>query len=401
MKKLKLLFVNNYFYLRGGSERVFFEEAYLLEKNGNSVVFLSTDDSSFDIKKFNVILIPKIIYSIKNIPAYIFSRLSRKAIKEQIINESPDIIHAHNIYGAITPSVLLEAHMQGVPTVLTLHDYKLLCPTYLLMRNGRVCEECKGGKFYRAAVNKCKGGSLLSSLVVMLEAYVHKVFGLWKKNVTAYIAPSNFMKNKMIDFGWNPDLIYVVPNFLPLNNYRPEYKVGDYLLYMGRLSEEKGISTLIDAVEALKSDEKILIAGSGPLEKELKASLKPNSKIVFLGYISGNELESVVKNSMGLIVPSVCYENASMAILEAMAYGKPVIGARIGGIPEMISHGKTGFLFEPGNAEDLRSILNKFFDMTESDIESMGRAARKHVESMNSSESHYGYLMTVYDSVIK
>lgn len=335
----------------------------------------------------------------QNIFRFIYCTESKERIFNLILDSFPDVAHLHNIYQDISPSILHVLKKNNIPTVLTLHDYKLICPNYSLTNNYISCESCANGKFYKCFINKCKGNYLYSAIPV-IEAYVHDIMNIWKKNVNIFISPSVFLKEKFVSFGWSPESIEVLPNFVELSRYLPDYSPGDYFLYLGRLSREKGVATLVEAYKESKTEHRLLITGSGPLEDEIAERIGNDKRIKLTGYLQGESLAQVVKGARALVIPSECYENAPMSVIEAMAYGKPIIGACTGGIPEMIDDGVNGILFESGNVIDLRNKLNIFFEFIDSKIVDMGKSARKKVERAYSAEAHYKGLMQIYSKAL-
>jgi len=397
---MKVLYANNFFYLRGGSERVFFDEAALLESHGHEVSYFATQSNKNLPTPFSQYFVSELEYKLKNIPRFIYCFESKKKMAHLIQDLKPDLCHLHNIYQDISPSVLPAIKARNIPSVVTLHDYKLICPNYNMTHDGKVCEDCRDGRYYKCMTNRCKQGSYLYSVIPTLEAYVHRALNIWKQNVDCFISPSNFLKNKMVEFGWAESCIEVIQNFLPLEKYAPHYEPGDDFLYLGRLSAEKGLPTLLEAFQSLPSHSRLTVVGGGPLEEHLKQLASGNRRIVFTGYLTGAALARVTQNARVVVLPSECYENAPMSVIEAMAYGKPVIGARIGGIPEMVIDGVTGFTFESGNATDLREKLFHVLNLSNKSLESMGRAARRSAEQYFSAENHYQKLMTLYKKVL-
>lgn len=397
---MKVLLANNYFYHRGGSERVFFDEAALLGFKGHEVFYFATRSERNLPTPFSKYFVSELEYKLKNIARFIYCLESKKKIHEILNDLKPNIAHLHNIYQDISPSVLPVLKKYDIPSVLTLHDLKLICPNYLLMHDGIICEDCYGGRFYRCVLNRCKQKSYAYSIVPALEAYVHKILNIWKGYVSYFISPSHFLKNKLVEFGWDGEHIEVVSNCLSLEHYLPNYEAGDYFLYLGRLSQEKGLLTMFAAFQQLPSCARLLVVGGGPIEAELKQSVEGDERITFTGYLEGENLVRMTRKARALVIPSECYENAPMSILEAMAYGKPVIGSRIGGIPEMVEEGVNGYLFEPGNADDLKDKLELMLSKPKKDIEQMGKTARDKVEREYNAELHYERLMEVYNKAL-
>jgi glycosyltransferase involved in cell wall biosynthesis len=327
---------------------------------------------------------------------------ARRSLNAMLKAVDVDVAHVHNIYGRLSTSVLDVLHNKGIPVVMTLHDYKVICPNYKLMHHGRICEDCYQHAYYHAILNCCHKESRIASTIYAFETYFNYFLDKYQKNVDVFISPSKFLKEKMVEFGWPEERIEWLPNFLSVADFKPNYNPGDYFLYLGRLSSEKGIITLIRAFSNLKQpDIRLKIAGEGPLADELKKRAEPDPRISFSGYLSGAPLADITRKALAVVVPSEWYENAPLSVLEAMAYGKPVIGARIGGIPEMIDHGRNGFLFESGDAHALAETMETVLNLGPDTLSGMGRSARGKVENDYNGEVHYDRLMALYRKAIK
>lgn len=398
---MKLVFVNNYYYLRGGAERVFFEEAELLASRGHEVVpfsrrheenIVSPDEKYFasDLKYYDVSIPKKISASIK----LIYSYECKRKITDVLRSFSPDIVHGHNIYGRMTTSIIDAAKKNRVPVVMTLHDFKLICPSYLMLSKGMVCDRCMGRKYYYCLTTKCHKNSLMPSLVYTLESYFNSIFRKYD-NVKYFISPSKFLLKKHVEAGIEAGKLVHIPNFINSDNYVPDYSSGKYVLFAGRLSMEKGVMILLKAMRNVNMPLKIV--GDGPMRIIYETYAKENNLryVRFEGYRSGQELAALYKNASFVIVPSECYENAPMTVLEAFAYGKPVIASNIGGMSEMVIDNETGFLFEPGDHELLKEKIQYLADRP-SLAASMGKKARKKIEEEYDSERHYERLMKLY-----
>lgn len=407
---MNILLVNKFFYLQGGSERVFFEEIALLEEKNHKVIPFSRkhpDNVSSEYNKYfadDMNLQNKFSFNtLKNIKEIIYSTNAKIKIASLLQERSIDLAHAHNIYGLLTTSVLDELHSRHIPIVLTLHDYKIICPNYQFYCKSNVCEECRPNKFYKAIVNQCVHGNIFYSLIYALESYFNSITGKYLKNVTKFVAVSKFIKAKFIEFGFPEDQIIHIPNFINTETIIPAYNHGNHILYFGRLSEEKGLKTLINAWKRVKSDSsQLVVAGTGPLLREYTSYGKNigHYNAEFRGYLNGPELEKVIQESKCIVVPSEWYENCPMSVLEALAYGKPVIGADIGGIPELIDHEADGLLFESGNSEDLAEKLETMLNYSDDELLNMGKYGRNKIEIHYNSEKHYNALMNLYESLI-
>ena len=403
-----MLFLNNFHYLRGGSERVLFEEMRILREAGHEVAIYSRKHEKNEPAEFVGFFPPPIdtgrlgisTGTLRTVRELIYSRPARLGLREVIKRFRPDIAHAHNIYGRLSLSVLDELKASGVPIILTLHDLKLLCPSYLMIRQGRVCEQCKGHRYYNAVRTRCHKGSYAASAVYALESWLNNVLGRYH-SVGCFVAPSRFLRDKCVEYGWDSGKIAYIPNFIDVA-LKPEFPAGgEYLLYIGRLSGEKGVGTLLQAYRSLKNQIPLKIVGDGPEREDLERNARiAESRVTFTGYLSGTALTDELLGAKGIVMPSEWYENAPLSLLEAFAYHKPVIGARIGGIPEMIEDGSNGYLFEPGNAADLEAKLELFLNLPEQKVLEMGKAARKKVENEYNAETHYERLISVYRNVM-
>jgi glycosyltransferase involved in cell wall biosynthesis len=405
---MKVLFINKFFYLRGGSERVFFDEASLLEKHGHEVGFFAMRHFRNLSSPYTPYFMPEVEYAekmsltrkLRETGRILYSWEARKRLRRLLEDKKYDIAHLHNIHHQISPSILDELSRFGIPAVMTLHDYKMACSTYNLLRDGCPCEHCAQGQYYHCFLYRCTKGSFSKSLINTLEMYLHhRIMRIYGK-VDRFISPSKFLQEKLQEMGFRGEIVHL-PNFIVSENFEPALKWdGDSLVFFGRLSREKGIITLLDAVKDLKCTLKLI--GEGPQREELedKVSTEKISNVIFLGYKQSQELFDEIKKSMIVILPSEWYENNPISVLEAFALGKPVIGARIGGIPELIEDYKTGLTFEPGNYSDLRKKISYFLNHSDAVLK-MGQQARKDIEKRFSPEIHYNKLIEIYNGVLK
>ncbi len=406
-EKIEILQINNYHYVRGGAERYYFELTRLLEAHGHRVHCFSVKHEenlpspyeayfgrpmSFDtgqglFKKLGTAC--RMLYSFEN------NRLMRRLLSEH----RTDMAHAHNIYHRVCPSVLDVLRRRGIPVVMTLHDYKLGCSTYSFYRDGRICTECLSAGRIRVVRNRCTKGSRVLSLFHFVEAELHGLLDIYGRNVAYFICPSLFSLEKHAEIGVDERKLVHIPNFVNVAGYEPDYEGRGYILYVGRLSREKGVRTLLDAVKGL--DVQLRIVGGGPMEAEYRAYAEEKlmKNVVFEGYKTGRELEDLFRGAAFLVLPSEWYENAPMTVLEAFAYGKCVVGSDIGGIPELVVDGRTGLLFRCGEHEDLREKIG-YLASNRSMTVAMGREARRRAEAEYSDEVHYKRLTELYGKVV-
>ncbi|MBU0628104.1 MAG: glycosyltransferase family 4 protein [Nanoarchaeota archaeon] len=426
---MKILQINKFNYVRGGAERYFFELSRLLESRGNKVSFFSVKTRTVNKKcsldsasileissgkskkaKDSSCFLDGIDYDTNNIlsllgriPKVFFRTMysfeAKGEIEKLIKREKPDVAHIHQISHQISPSILHSLKKMNVPVVYTLHNYNLICPNSLLFIESRckTCSDCKGGNYFNVIFNKCMKDSFLASFLVMLRMYFHRIIRIFD-NVDVFIAPSRFMKNKCIEFGVDKGSIMLLPYFINVNDYKPSFKNHGYVLYFGRLVKEKAVHTLLESVKGTGA--KLFIAGTGPEEENLKKfSEKCRVNTMFLGSVGGEELKEVIRNSSFVVVPSIYYDNLPVSIFESFALGKPVIGSRIGGIPELVEDGKTGFLFEPGNHKELRKKIMRLLNNPDLVIK-MGKNARSIAEEKFNQDVHYNRIMDLYRGLL-
>lgn len=399
-----VLLANKFFHRKGGAEAVLFQERDYLLEQGVEVVDFSMEDERNQASSTSSYFVPQIDYhsdqvgklqKVKNALSFIHSPEAVKRISNLVEDKSPDIAHLHNIYHQLTPSIIPVLKRAGVKVVLTLHDTKLACPSYLMLNQGEICEECQGRKFYKAATSGCQS-SLFKGVLLGLEGYWHAMKGSYDL-VDKFFAPSQFIADMMSRYRIPSDKIEVLRNGINTNDFLPTYEDHGYVLYLGRISKEKGIETLLAAHAGVKQDIPMKIVGTGPLMDSL--AVRSVSGVDFKGYKTGDELRDIVKKCSCVVVPSEWYENCSMVVLEAMALGKPVIGARIGGIPEQVEDGVTGILFSMGNIDELTSALARIMVDPEKRIR-MGKAAREKLELEYSEQSHNEGLMKIYNEIL-
>lgn len=409
---MKILLINKFYYLKGGSEKHFFELKNTLEEKGHEVFVLTTENKKNIKSGENEYFISEVAMNLKNFfngYKLFYNPEAIKKLEEIIINHKIDVVHLHNISHHFSPAIIKVLKKNNIPTVMTIHDYKLICPNYKLFNRGEVCEKCQGGKFYQCTLNKCTKDSYLGSLVMTLEAYWAK----WKnyyEGVDIFLAPSRFMANKLIQNNIDITKIKYLPNFLDESEMKKDFDPKDnlekekYILSFGRLSAEKGLGVLIRAMSEIKNSEVTLrIAGEGDeLEniKKLSESLGLKNRIKFLGYKSKEEIKKLIENSSFVIVPSIWYENAPYSILEAFLNNKAVIGSLAGGIGELVIDGKSGLTFEIGNHQELAKRIDELLENPDS-ARKMGENGRKLVENELNKDKYYKRIMSVYESLKK
>jgi glycosyltransferase involved in cell wall biosynthesis len=313
-----------------------------------------------------------------------------------IEKDRPDVVHVHSVYPMFSPSILVACKRKNVPVVMTVHSHNLTCPTWYHLYQGRVCEDCVGGHEYRCVIKNCRS-NILESSAYALRSSVARRFRLFHDNVSKLIVMTPFAKAKLLRAGFREDQIAVVPNPASVGEAAADPSAGEYVAFAGRISPEKGIDTLL-AAAAQMPDVPFKVAGDGPALLEAKAKAPRN--VEFVGRLGPNELSEFYRRSRMLVVPSVCFEQFPMVVLEAMGRALPVIGSRIGGLPEIIEDDLTGSLFEPGNPEDLARQVRRLWEHPQL-CRRMGMAGRQKVIREFTEEAYFHNLMAVYQSAIQ
>jgi glycosyltransferase involved in cell wall biosynthesis len=402
---MKILFANNHLYIRGGCERVMFDESGWMAEHGHEVFAFGGYHENASTLPHSDLFPPSSNFAAtgaveraKLALRVVYNRDTGRRFESYCTHVSPTIVHFHNIYAGLTTAIIDSCLRRGIPSILTLHDYKLSCPCYVMLRQGQVCARCAGRAFYHCVLGRCHKGSVGTSLVSAIESYFNQILRKYLK-ADLLIAPSQFLLDRMVEAGVPRSKLRLVANGIDTASVRPVYADAGYGLYLGRLSPEKGLKTLLRAAE--HAPVPLKIAGDGPQYARLAAVAQDSglTHVSFVGHKSGSELAALIQSAAFLIVPSEWFENAPMSILEGMAYGKPVVASRIGGIPELIEHRRTGFLFEPGDANGLAEKMRQLADAPTLRRE-MGIAARQRVEKYFSLETHCRMLLNIYDEAL-
>jgi glycosyltransferase involved in cell wall biosynthesis len=404
---MKILMVNKFFYPFGGTESYVFSLSRMLMNKGHQVVPFGMKHED-NIEEFNFeYFVENIDYNTKSFANKIqyaakilYSFEAKKKIRNLIEKSKPDIAHLHNIYHQLSPSILGELKEHSIPTVMTAHDLKLLCPNYKMYREGNICEKCQYQRFYHAISGRCIKDSLTSSALGTLEMYLHRFLGLYS-SLDKIILPSHFYKMKFIKFGFPADKLIHVPNFVDHKKYFFSCAEKRYFIYLGRLAQEKGLETLITAMEKVK-DYDLYIIGDGAIKNELeiKVAKSSDSNIRFLGFQSGSKLLTLISEAMFMVTPSEWYENCPISVLEVLSMGKPVIAANVGGLPELVEDKVNGLIFKMGDAEDLSEKILYLLNNPE-ERRKMGKKAREKIEQCYNPALHYERIVALYQSLLE
>ncbi|KAF0191315.1 MAG: group 1 glycosyl transferase [Gammaproteobacteria bacterium] len=399
----RLLSINNYHYRRAGSDALFLDQDRLFQARGwQTAVFsmkhrdnLATPWQEFFVDELEFGGDYSLPTRLRLAGKVLYSREARANISRLLDRYSPDVVHIHSIYHHISPAILPVLGRRSVPIVMTAHDYKLLCPAYKMYDGNSVCEECRGGRVLPLIRKRCLHGSAAVSSLVAMESVFHRWAGFYERHIDRLICPSRFMFDKFVAWGWPSERLVHLCNFFDERLWTPSFQPGRYFLYFGRLAPEKGLATFIRAAAQAKSAIKIVGWGA---ERNFLQTLADQLHVAveFIDHVPPALLASLIGNARAVVVPSEWYENASLAILESFASGKPVIAAGIGGIPEMVIDGDNGWLFPPGDAAALASRLDEVASMPDSEVESFGRRARLFVERHYSADRYFAEMTRLY-----
>lgn len=410
---MRILQINNCHYRRGGADVVYLNTGELLENYGHHVFYFSLNNQknlpNESDKYFvnNVDFINASFFKkVRSLFRFFYSFEARNKIKKLLNELNPDIAHIHLYKGGLTSSILGVLKNCQVPVVITLHDYGFLDPHNLLLDgNLEISEKCIHGSAWNCVLDKSNRNSYVFSLISTLEYIFHSTFFPFDRYFDRIIAVSKFSQLKHQEskkFKWKIDHLY---NFSPMlkQDYVLKEQSEEYMLYFGRLSKEKGVKTLMRAISEMEEKIQLKIAGTGPLLEEFEQHIKVKklSQIQLVGYKSGVELQNLIQNAKFVVVPSEWYENNPMTIIESYCYGVPVIGSKIGGIPEIIEENKTGFLYEVANVEELKLVLKKAHDLSQKSYSKMKFAAREFAEKNFSPKLHAEKLLELYKQTIQ
>lgn len=382
-RRLRVLIVHNRYQHAGGEDSVVREEAALLEANGIVVKSYERHNGEIDA-----------ISPVRLAFGTVWSRRTVKDFAGLIALAEPDVVHAHNTFPLISPSLYYAAARARVPMVQTLHNFRLFCAQAMFMRNGKVCEDCMGTLPWRGIVRRCYRNSMAQSAVTVGMLGVHRAFGTYRDRVTRYIALNEFCRDKFIEAGLPADRIAIKPNFVDV----PAPEVGGVrsgALFVGRLSVEKGTAVLVD-VAARRTHGVIEVIGTGPEQSYLEHA----PGITLLGLQAQEAVYARMRQAAYLLMPSIWYENLPRTLIEAFACGLPVIASRLGAMEQLVRDGETGLLFEPGDPEALAKKMD-WADGHPGEMVRMGIAARVEYEEKYTSGENFSQLMRIYDQAME
>jgi glycosyltransferase involved in cell wall biosynthesis len=402
---MRILHVNKFLYRRGGAEAYMFDLAALQRSSGHEVEHFAMRYPDNDQSRFERWFPAQVDFDpapptlegkLRGAGRLLWSSSAARGMRAVLDEFRPDLVHLHNIYHQLSPSVLQPIRAAGIPAVMTLHDYKLACPTYRFLDHGRICEACVPRRFWSPAVRRCNGGSVAASALNGLELTLHTLVGAYG-SVQRFACPSRFLEGKMRASRIYPDRLRWVPNFVDVEAIRPKDAPGAGVVYAGRLSDEKGVDVLIEAASRAPRM-RVDIAGEGPARGELERLAEArdlNDRVRFHGRLETHALTALLRTSAVMAVPSRWYENMPISVLEAFASGLPVVASALGGLPELIEHRVDGLVVPPDDPEALADAVEGLIDDPARAFE-MGRAARAKAEQRFAPEHHLARLDAVY-----
>lgn len=396
---MRVLLINKFHYLKGGAERAYFDTANILAENGHAVAFFAMEHPENLDTPWSRFFVSRVDYHDET---YGFKSRLRAAVQiiwnreaaaklEALIKEfKPEVAHLHNTYHQLSPSIIWMLRKYGVRIVMTLHDYKLISPNYSLLVRGKIWDHTSG---LSAIADRAVQDSYLKSALCAVEKWLHALIGTFGK-VDVFIAPSRFLIEKFQSVGFSYPIRHIVQPIRPFPG-APTTMGGEYLVFIGRLSEEKGVRTLIEACALMRGEIGLKIIGTGPEEALLRERAKSVPGVELLGFQTGEAWEQALRGAKALVVPSIWYENMPYVVLEAFSRGKPVIATRLGGVPERIREGENGWLFEAGDTEDLVRAIRNLMLYPEPD--KLAQAAYESVADARP-ETYYQNLLAVYQA---
>lgn len=399
---MKILMVDKYYFVKGGAERYLFELTEVLQANGHAVIPFSmkhaqnfpTPFDAYFVENMDYALVSawqKLAHAARIAGRMIYSTQARQRLELLLERERPDVAHLHMIDHQLSPSILLALKKYRVPVIMTVHQYKLICPNYRLYnpRTGAICEKCLSGNFYHPIVERCHKDSAAAGLLLALESYLHRWTKIYERNVDLFHVPSEFMGRKLRQAGVAGGKIRFLPYTIKMDKFEPCYTNRNYVLYFGRLSDEKGILTLLRASAKLPHIP-LSIVGDGPEDARMQQFARDHQmrQVSFLGRKSGAELARLVQNANFVVVPSEWYDNSPLVIYESFAYGKPVISTRLGGMPEWVKDHETGLLFDARDPDQLAERIKFLWEHPER-VVAFGRNARAMAEEKFQPAAHY------------
>lgn len=409
---MKILLVNKFHYYKGGSETYYFALDELLRKHGHTVIHfamkdeknLGSETSEYFVSNVDLNSAGGIVNKIKTVKNMFYSREAHKKMKALLEKERPDIVHLGLVHKHLTYSILEAIKEYNIPVVQSVHDMIFVCPCYTMLTGGQNCEKCVGGSTFGCIKKKCVKGSTAKSLLAVLENwYIERK--KYYNQIDLFITECNFYKEILERSQFTKSRIVNIPNFLPPSKRIELIKEkGDYFLFFGRFSPEKGIMTLLSAYEKVKTGTPLILVGGGPISEEVKAFIEEyemQEKVTLAGYVYDKEMEKLLRGAKAVIVPSEWYENCPYSIIEAMGKSRIIISSDVAGLPELVEEGRTGFLFETRNADSLAEKIKIVEELSDSEYVSMCEETYDFSQKVFSPDAYYEKIIGLYEELIE
>lgn len=402
---MRILLVNKFHWMKGGSETYYFGLGKMLKEHGHEVAYFSmkdeknikTGDKEYFVEASNM--------NSKNITkalSVIYNKQNKKKMEEALDEFKPDIVHLNNFQRQLSASIIDPCIERNIPIVFTAHDVQAICPAILMMdSNKNICEDCMNHKYMNCIKKKCIKNSTLKSILGAYENRYYYKKHIYTNKINYIITPSNFYKGKFIEDGISKDKIDYIHNFIDMNEYDIKTEDEGYALYFGRLSREKGILNLINAFAKTKKGN-LYIAGTGPEEEKIKEIIKNNKiedRVKLLGFLNKDEMREATRKAKFIVIPSIWYENCPYSAIETQAIGKPIIGANIGGIPELVKNKENGLIYKYDDIDELTDKLNLLFE-NDKLVKEYSKKAKEYAKKEYSIEVYYKKLINIYENII-
>ncbi|HUJ71838.1 MAG TPA: glycosyltransferase family 4 protein [Verrucomicrobiae bacterium] len=386
---MRVLLVHNHYRIPGGEDTVVQAEKSMLEEHGHTVSLLESNNTD----------ISGVLGELRAGIDTVYSRAGKRRVAAEIDRFRPDVMHVHNFILLFSPAVYFAAREKGVPVIQTLHNYRLACPKAVFFRDGHVCEDCLGRMPIPGIRHACYRESRTATAAIVAMLMVHRALGTWTDKVDAYIALTEFARSKLVAGGIPSEKLTVKPNFV-----HPSPAVGNgdggFALFVGRLSEEKGVSTLLAAWKHLAKEIPLRIIGDGPLAGIVRSAMQESKGIDWLGQVKRKQVTELMQHASLLIFPSICYEGFPMSFVEALAVGLPVVASNLGSMSSLIRHEETGLHFRAGDADDLVAQVRWARSHPEA-LQQMRRAAREEYEAKYTADRNHDMLLNIYQTAIQ
>ena len=403
---MRILLVNKFHWLKGGSETYYFGLGKMLKKNGHEVAYFSMKDKNnikTGDKEYFVEASDMNSKRITKALSIIYNRKNRKKMEEALNDFKPDIVHLNNFQRQLSASIIYPIKKRNIPIVLTMHDAQAMCPAITMMdKDGNICDKCVNGKYLNCIKHKCIKNSKLKSILGAIEGKYYRIKKIYNNRIDYIITPSNFIRNKLISDGIEKNKIVTIHNYVELHNHHLKRTNNNYIFFFGRLSKEKGVINLINAFIKL-SGGNLYIAGDGPERNNLEKIIKENKlekRVKLLGYLDSSKVIDFITNCKFVVVPSICSENCPYSVLETMMVGKPIVGSNVGGIPELIINNKNGFIFDSYSIDDLYKKMKILLENPKI-VDDFSKYSQKLAKENYTETVYYKKIFDIYNKAVK